>query len=184
MPLIAFEGKSPRTDSSCFIAPDSWIIGDVEIGNDSSVFFYCVLRGDIQPIRIGSRTNIQEHSLLHTSHGMSPVIVGDNVTVGHRAILHGCTVGNNSLIGMGATVLDDATIGENSIVGAHSLVTKGTIIPPQSLVVGTPAKVVRSLTATELDSLKESANHYVELANEYRLLLPTSDKSSNCTMRD
>ena len=174
MALIEFEGNVPRVDSSCFIAPDAWIIGDVEIGSDSSVFFYSVLRGDIQPIRIGSRTNIQEHSLIHTSHGMSPVIIGDDVTVGHRAILHGCKVGNNSLIGMGETVLDNAIIGEDSIIGAHSLVTKGTIIPPRSMVVGTPAKVVRSLTAEERSSLKESANHYVELANKYLHLLPAS----------
>lgn len=174
MPIKTFRDRTPQIGRSSFVAPDSWIIGDVEIGPNSSVFFYCVLRGDIQPIRIGARTNIQEHCLIHTSHGMSPVTVGDDVTVGHRAILHGCSVENSSLIGMGATILDDAVIGEGSIVGAHSLVTKGTIIPPRSLVVGTPAKVVRPLTTEELSSLKESANHYVTLAREYQNLLPTS----------
>lgn len=172
MSLVTFECKTPKIATSCFVAPDSWIIGDVEIGTQSSVFFYSVIRGDIQPIRIGARSNIQEHALIHSSHGMAPAMIGDDVTVGHRAILHGCRVENRCLIGMGATVLDNAIIGEESIVGAHSLVSKGTEIPPRSLVIGTPARVIRTLTPKELSFLKESADNYVRLANDYKSLFP------------
>ena len=168
MPTIPFKTDSPRVAPTAFIAPDAWLIGKVSLGEHSSIFFNAVLRGDIQEISIGSHTNVQEHVLVHTSHGMSPVVIGDYVTVGHRAIIHGCSVGNCSLIGMGATILDDAVIGEQSIIGAHSLITKGTIIPPRSLVMGTPGKVVRSLTDAEVAELRTSAEHYVELGKQYR----------------
>jgi carbonic anhydrase/acetyltransferase-like protein (isoleucine patch superfamily) len=169
MPIISFKGDAPAIADSAFIAPDSWVIGRVRIGELSSVFFNSVIRGDIQSITIGMETNLQEHVLVHSSHSMSPVIIGDRVTVGHRAIIHGCCIGDNCLIGMGATVLDDAKIGESSLIGAHSLVTKGTVIPPRSLVVGTPAKVVRTLSDIEISELAASAMHYVELSESYKL---------------
>jgi carbonic anhydrase/acetyltransferase-like protein (isoleucine patch superfamily) len=168
MPTIPFKTDSPQIASSAFVAPDAWVIGRVTVGEHSSIFFNAVLRGDIQPITIGTHTNLQEHVLVHTSHGMSPVVIGDYVTVGHRAIIHGCSVGNGALIGMGATILDDASIGEHSIIGAHSLITKGTIIPSRSLVMGTPGKVVRPLTDAEVAELRRSAEGYVELGAHYR----------------
>jgi carbonic anhydrase/acetyltransferase-like protein (isoleucine patch superfamily) len=171
MPITPFKDTTPCIAPSAFIAPDAWVIGDVSIGDLSSLFFNVVVRGDIQPITIGRETNLQEHVLVHTSHGMSPVVVGDRVTIGHRAIIHGCSIGHNSLVGMGATILDDVLIGENCIIGAHTLVTKGTVVPPGSMVVGTPGKVVRALTEAELANLRTSAQHYVELATEYRKLL-------------
>jgi carbonic anhydrase/acetyltransferase-like protein (isoleucine patch superfamily) len=172
MPVANFNGASPNIDSSAFIAPDAWIIGDVKIGARSSVFFSAVVRGDIQSITLGKETNLQEHVLVHSSHGMSPVVIGDGVTIGHRAIIHGCSIGNYSLIGMGATVLDNARIGEHCVIGAHSLVTKGTIIPPRSLVVGTPAKVARHLTDEEVADILTSAKRYSELADIYLRDLP------------
>lgn len=171
MAIVPFGGVQPTIASSAFIAPDAWIIGKVSIGELSSVFFNVVVRGDIQQITIGARSNLQEHVLVHTSHGLSPVTIGDQVTVGHRAIIHGCTIERCSLIGMGATILDDARIGEHSLIGAHSLITKGMIIPPRSLVMGTPGKVIRTLTNEEISELEASASHYVTLASEYRRTL-------------
>jgi carbonic anhydrase/acetyltransferase-like protein (isoleucine patch superfamily) len=167
MPLLAFRADTPTVAPSAFIAPDAWIIGKATIGDQSSVFFNAVVRGDIQPITVGSRTNLQEHVLVHSSHGMSPVIIGDQVTVGHRAILHGCTIGNCSLIGMGATILDNVTIGEHSIIGAHTLLTKGTVIPPRSLVVGSPGRIIRTVNESEVAELEQSSGHYVELGAQY-----------------
>jgi carbonic anhydrase/acetyltransferase-like protein (isoleucine patch superfamily) len=167
MPIIPFKTDSPQIDPTAFIAPDAWIIGKTRIGARSSVFFNVVVRGDVQPITIGAETNLQEHVLVHSSRGMSPVIIGDRVTVGHRAIIHGCRIGDEAMIGMGATILDDAVIGERSIIGAHTLITKGTVIPPHSLVLGSPGKVVRTLLQQELEELAISAKHYVELGAEY-----------------
>lgn len=178
MSVSKFGKASPSLHQSVFVATGSWIIGQVEIAAESSVFFNAVIRGDIQPIRIGKKTNIQEHALLHTSHGMNPLEIGDGVTVGHRAILHGCSIEDSVLIGMGATILDNAVIGTQSIIGAHCLVTKGTIIPPRSLVYGSPAKVIRQLTAEEVTSLDTSANHYVALAAQYKNEFPRENASS------
>ena len=167
MPIRPFGSNTPSIDATAFVAPDAWIIGKVSVGARTSIFFNAVLRGDIEAITVGSGTNIQEHCLIHTSHGMDPVTIGDNVTIGHRAIIHGCTVGSLSLIGMGATILDNARIGERCIIGAHSLVTKGMIIPPQSLAMGTPAKVIRALTDDEIQSLTASAESYQRLGAQY-----------------
>jgi carbonic anhydrase/acetyltransferase-like protein (isoleucine patch superfamily) len=172
MAVSKFGKASPSLHQSVFVAPGSWIIGNVEIAAESSVFFGAVVRGDIQPIRIGKKTNIQEHALLHTSHGMNPLEIGEGVTVGHRAILHGCNIEDSVLIGMGATILDNAVIGTQSIIGAHCLVTKETIIPPRSLVYGSPAKIIRQLTTAEVSSLETSANQYVELAAQYKREFP------------
>ena len=169
MTIIPFESHSPTISSSSFIAPDAWIIGKVTIEELVSVFFNAVLRGDIEKIHIGAGSNLQEHVLVHTSHGMSEVIVGKNVTVGHRAILHGCRVGDLCLIGMGATILDNAEIGECSIIGAHTLIPKGMKVPPRSLVVGTPGKIVRTITEEEEQELLLSATRYQRLGWKYKM---------------
>jgi carbonic anhydrase/acetyltransferase-like protein (isoleucine patch superfamily) len=176
MPLITFGSNTPSVDSTAFIAPDAWIIGQVVVGARTSVFFNAVLRGDLEPITVGSGSNIQEHCLIHTTHGMDPVTVGDNVTIGHRAIIHGCTIGNGCLIGMGATILDNARIGDNCIIGAHSLVVKGTQIPDRSLVMGTPAKVIRPLTDDELRSNREASESYQRLGAQYAAILSCNNK--------
>ena len=172
MPVISFKEKTPTVSASAFVAPDAWVIGDVSVGDDVSIFFNVVLRGDIEKISIGRGSNLQEHVLVHTSHGMNPATVGEDVTVGHRAIIHGCTIEDRCLIGMGATILDNAVIGEGSIVGAHTLVTKGTIVPPGSLVMGTPGKVIRPLNPEETKSLLASAKGYQDLGAYYRTILP------------
>lgn len=171
MPVIPFKEKTPVVSASAFVAPDAWIIGDTTVGDNVSIFFNAVLRGDIQSIKVGRGTNLQEHTLVHTSHGMSPALIGEDVTVGHRAIIHGCSIGDRCLIGMGATVLDNAEIGDECIIGAHTLIPKGMKIPPRSLVVGTPGKVARQLTDDEIKSLVTSAKGYQELGTTYRELL-------------
>ena len=171
---MTFEGKSPDIDKSTFVAPSADIIGEVEIGTDSSIWFGCVVRGDINCIKIGKRTNIQDLSMLHVTHFTkedrsdgNPTIIGDDVTIGHRVMLHGCEVQNACLIGMSATILDGAIIGEESIVGAGSLVTKNKKFPPRSLIVGSPAKRIRELSDEEVASLYESAKNYVDYKNRY-----------------
>lgn len=168
MPVINFNAKNPDIHQSIFLAPDAWIIGDVEVGELCSVFFGAVLRGDINSISVGARTNIQEHAVLHTSTGLTPCLVGEQVTVGHRAILHGCKIERLCIIGMGAVILDGAHIGEQSIVGAQALVPMGFTAPPRSMILGVPAKIVRTLREDELPALAESSRHYVEKGTEYR----------------
>jgi carbonic anhydrase/acetyltransferase-like protein (isoleucine patch superfamily) len=167
MPVIPYNSIYPRISHNTFIAPDAWIIGDVELEENVSVFFSSVLRGDIQPIRIGAGTNIQEFSQLHTSYEMDPVTIGKGVTVGHRAILHGCTVGDNCIIGMGATVLDNAVIGAGSIVGAHTLIPKGKTFPPRSLIIGSPGRVIREITDDELSEIIDNAKRYEMTGQTY-----------------
>jgi carbonic anhydrase/acetyltransferase-like protein (isoleucine patch superfamily) len=159
---------TPKIHSSCFIAASADIIGNVEIGEHSSVWFQCVLRGDILPIQIGARTNIQDQSILHTTPGGTPTIVGSDVTVGHRVILHGVHVKDRVLIGMGSTLLDGVVVGEDSLIGAGSLVTKGTIIPPKSLVMGSPAKIIRPLKPEEIKMILKSAEGYVKNSARYK----------------
>src|SRR6476620_7212679 len=127
--ILPYRKTWPRIHETAFVAPSADIIGDVEIGAHSSVWFQCVIRGDVNTIRIGSRTNIQDHSMLHVTRKTSPLKIGNEVTVGHRATLHGCTVGNRVLVGMGAIILDDAEIGDDCVVGAGALVTKGVVVP-------------------------------------------------------
>lgn len=169
--IVPFGSHHPRIGAEVFVAPDAWVIGDVELAPNVSVFFGAVLRGDILPIRVGAGTNIQEHSMLHTSHGRAPTIIGESVTIGHRAIVHGCSVGNRCLIGMGAIVLDEAVIEDECLVGAGSLITEGKHFPPRSLILGSPAKVVRQLDDAEVAQLPSGAQHYVALGTEYRRLL-------------
>ena len=174
-----FKDKKPKYGKEVFIAPNAWVIGDVELGDNVTIFFSTVLRGDILPIKIGSRTNIQEHSLLHTSHGRTPTIVGNDVTIGHRAIVHGCTIADSSLIGMGATVLDEAVIEEECIIAAGALVPEGKRIPKRSLVMGVPGKIVRDITDEDLAYIKRAASDYVKVGLEYQSLIKTDSYPSH-----
>jgi len=159
--IFPFKDKKPAIDSSALIIESAQIIGDVVIGEESSVWFNAVVRGDVNYIRIGKRTNIQDGCVLHVARRTLPLIIGDEVTVGHNVTLHACTIGSRCLIGMGAIIMDDAKVGDESIVAAGSLVISGTVIPPGSMVMGAPAKVKRPLTDEEKRSIRESANHYV-----------------------
>lgn len=156
-----YNNIQPTIHPNTFIAPDAWIIGDVEIAEDVSIFFNVVIRGDIQPIRIGRGSNVQEHSLLHTSRGRSPTIVGEQVVVGHRAIIHGCTIGNRCLVGMGAIILDDTVIGDESLIAAGTVIAENKKFPPRSLIMGVPGKVVRTLSDEEVKRQIKSAEEYV-----------------------
>jgi carbonic anhydrase/acetyltransferase-like protein (isoleucine patch superfamily) len=163
-----YQGITPRLDASVFVAPGAQIVGDVEIGKDSSVWFNTVIRGDVHVIRIGSRTNIQDGCVLHVTAGVFPLTIGNSVTVGHGAILHGCTIEDGCLVGMGATVLDNAVIGARSLVAAGSLVRENFRVPPGSLVAGVPATVKRPLTEAEQQGLAEGAENYVRYVRTYR----------------
>ena len=143
------------------------MIGDVVLGEESSVWFNSVVRGDVHYIRIGHRTNVQDLCMLHVTHDTHPLIIGDDVTIGHHVVLHGCTVKDRVLIGMGAIIMDGAVIGEDSVVGAGALVTERTIVPPKSLILGSPAKVKRPVTQKELEWIRESAENYVRYAKTY-----------------
>ncbi len=172
--ILKFKKWFPKISKSAWIAPSADVIGNVKIGSDSSVWFGTVIRGDVHKIRIGKRTSIQDLSMIHVTHYKQedmkdghPTIIGDDVTIGHKVMLHGCTIENGCLIGMSATILDGAVIGEGSIVGAHSLVTANKVFPPHSLIMGSPAKVVKTLTQDEVDSLLEHAARYVKFKNEY-----------------
>ncbi len=165
--LIPYKGKTPIIHPSAFIAEGAIIAGDVKIAEDASIWFNSVVRGDVNYITIGKGTNIQELSSLHVDTGTFPLIIGEYVTVGHNAILHGCTIKDFALIGMGAVILNGAEIGEYSIIGAGALVTEGAKIPPGTLVLGIPAKVKRELTEKEKGLLKHSAEHYIEIAKGY-----------------
>lgn len=169
MPIYELNGIKPVFDEpqSNWIAPDAAVIGRVRIGRDVSIWFGAVVRGDNEEITIGAGSNIQEHSVLHTDMGF-PLQVGEGCTVGHRVILHGCTIGNGSLIGMGAIILNGARIGRNCLVGAGALVTEGKEFPDGSLIVGSPAKVVRSLTEENIARLRKSAEGYVRNGQRFR----------------
>jgi gamma-carbonic anhydrase len=158
----------PRVHDTAFVTDDAILIGDVEIGEDSSVWFGSILRGDVNYIRIGERTNIQDQTIIHVSSKGLPTIVGDEVTVGHRVTLHACHVERGCLIGIGAILMDGVRVGSQSLVGADSLLTPGTQIPPRSLVIGSPARVKRELSEDELSSLDRSWRNYVELKEQYR----------------
>lgn len=168
--LIPYSGKTPKVDDSVFIAPGAYLIGDVSIGKESTVWFNAVLRGDEGPITIGEKCSIQDNVTIHLYEG-HPTTIGDGVTVGHNAILHGCKIGNNCVIGMGSTILDDAEIGDECIIGANTLVTGGKKIPPRSLVVGSPAKVVRELSDKDFELIQSSIDIYVQKGKEYKDVL-------------
>ncbi len=168
--ITPLPGKIPSIGEGVFIAPGAHVIGDVSIGDRVSIFFGAVLRGDLLSISIGSETNIQEHSMLHTTNGRSPTIVGDQVTIGHRALVHGCTVGNRCLVGMGSIILDDTVIEDECLIGAGTLITEGKRIPAGSMVLGSPGKVVRALTDSERAGLRAAAAGYVETGALFRTI--------------
>lgn len=165
--IRSYKGISPRIASSAFVEASAQIIGDVEIGANSSVWFNCVLRGDCYHIRIGESTNIQDGTIIHVTQGRFATIIGNFVTVGHSVVLHGCTIADRCLIGIGAIVLDNVTIGEESFIAAGSLVTPGTVIPPRSMVMGSPAKIRRQVTDEEVARIDEHWEHYVAYKNQY-----------------
>lgn len=169
MPIYTLDGVAPQLEDedNIWIAPDAAVIGQVRLGGNVGVWFGAVLRGDNELISIGARSNLQEHCMLHTDPGF-PLTVGEGCTIGHRAILHGCTIGDNSLIGMGAIVLNGARIGRNCLVGAGALVTEGREFPDNSLIVGSPAKVVRSLDDDAAARLRLSAESYVANARRFK----------------
>lgn len=168
MPVYALDKISPRFEDEAtnWIAPDAMVIGNVHVGRNAGFWFGAVARGDNEPITVGADTNIQEHAMMHTDPGY-PLTIGIGCTIGHRAILHGCTIGDNSLVGMGAIVLNGARIGRNSLVGAGALVTEGKQFPDNSLIIGSPARVVRELDEKAIAGLRASAAHYVANARRF-----------------
>ncbi|MBI5587746.1 MAG: gamma carbonic anhydrase family protein [Deltaproteobacteria bacterium] len=165
--LMPYKGVLPRLGENVYIEDSARVIGDVEIGRDSSVWFNAVVRGDVHYIRIGARTNVQDNCTLHVTKDIFPLIIGNDITIGHNVILHGCTVKDRCLIGMGAIILDNAEIGEDSIIGAGALVKEGTKVPPGSLVVGVPGKVAREVRPEEKARILKSAMNYIEYAKNY-----------------
>lgn len=173
MAIYELDGKSPQIAETAWVAPDANLIGQIVLEEATSVWFGCTLRGDNEEIRVGAGSNIQENTVCHTDMGF-PLIIGAGVTVGHKAMLHGCVIGDNSLIGMGATVLNGAKIGKNCLIGAGALITEGKVIPDGSLVMGVPGKVVRQLDETGIQGLRNSALGYqanaIRFANSLKLV--------------
>ena len=166
--LMPFGGRAPRVHPDAWIADEAVVVGDVEIGAASSVWFHAVVRGDIHAIRIGARTNVQDNATIHVVGGRFGTTIGDGVTIGHNAVVHGCTLEDGVLIGMGAIVLDGAVVGRDSLVGAGAVVTPGTVVPAGSVVLGNPGRVVRALPPEERARLADAAARYVELGARYR----------------
>jgi len=167
--ILTFDGRVPEVDASAFVAENATLIGAVTLGPESSVFYGSVLRADRDSITLGARSNLQDNVTVHCDPG-APVVIGSGVSVGHAAVIHGCTIEDDCLIGMSATVLNRAVIGRQSLVAAGAVVLEDTIIPPRSLVAGVPAKVRRQLTDDEVEGLRRNASTYVELAREHRTL--------------
>ncbi|MBI4487139.1 MAG: gamma carbonic anhydrase family protein [Acidobacteria bacterium] len=166
--LRACRGQLPRVHPTAYIDDSAQVIGDVEIGEESSVWMCAVIRGDVHRIRIGKRTNIQDSSVVHAMRGTHPTTIGDNVTVSHAAVVHGCTIADQCLIGMGAILLNGAQVGRHSIVAAGTLLVEGTTVPPRSLVMGSPGKVKRLLTDVEVAHIQELADRYVSYRLDYQ----------------
>lgn len=167
MPLYSHKGRVPRLGKDVYVAPNATLIGDVEIGDESSIWFGAVVRGDVFPIRIGARTNIQDNAVVHVTGGEAQTIIGDDVTVGHLALVHGCTIGSRCLIGMGAVLLDHAVVEDECFIAAGALVPPRARIPSRSLAVGRPARVVRTLRDEELENIRVSSARYVEYARDF-----------------
>ena len=167
MTVFALKGVSPKLGTGVFVSPSASVIGDVVLGDESSVWFGTVLRGDVFPIRIGTRTNVQDNAVVHVTGGKASTTIGDDVTVGHLALIHGCAIGNRCLIGMGSILLDGAVIEDECLVAAGSLVPPGMRIPARSLVMGRPAKVVRRLESNDLEHIREAAALYVGYARDF-----------------
>lgn len=167
MAVFALDDLAPTLHESVWVAETASVIGNIEMAEDSSVWFGAVMRGDNEPIRVGARSNVQDNAVLHSDPGQ-PLTIGEDVIIGHQVMLHGCTIGNGCLIGIGATILNGAQIGEGSIIGAHALVTENKVIPPNSLVVGSPGRVVKTLGEAEANFLKLNAQVYVKNAKRFR----------------
>ncbi len=165
--IRTFQGIKPMVPKSCFVEETAVVIGNVVMGEECSVWFNAVIRGDVNHIRIGNRTNVQDLCMLHVTHDTHPLVIGSDVTIGHHVVLHGCTIQDRVLVGMGAIIMDGAVIGEDSVIGAGALVVESTIVPPKSLILGSPAKVKRQVTVKELAWVKESAENYVRYAGQY-----------------
>ena len=165
--IRSYRGIRPQLGKRVYIDLTAVLVGDIQIGDDSSVWPFVAARGDVNHIHIGDRTNIQDGSVVHTDPGC-PAIIGKNVTVGHLVMLHGCVIEDDCLIGIGSTILNKAKIGKNSIIGANALVTENKVIPERSLVLGSPGKVVRQVTDEEIKSIKENAEHYVANYKKYK----------------
>jgi carbonic anhydrase/acetyltransferase-like protein (isoleucine patch superfamily) len=165
--IRAFQGILPVVPKSVYVEDTAVVIGDVVMGEDCSIWFHAVVRGDVNYIRIGARTNVQDLCMLHVTHDTHPLIIGSDVTIGHNVVLHGCTVKDRVLIGMGAIIMDGAVIGEDCVVGAGALVTEHTVVPPRSLILGSPAKVKRPVSRQELAWIMESAQNYIKYAGQY-----------------
>ena len=163
-----FKGTWPTAAESVFVADTARVIGDVELGEDVSIWYGSVLRGDVGSIRVGARSNVQDLSMLHMSSGISNTVIGEEVTIGHRVVIHGATIGDGALIGMGAILLDNCEIGSEAVVAAGAVITAGTKVPPRTLIVGTPAKVVRDLKDGEWQQGRLLAARYVEVAKAHR----------------
>jgi carbonic anhydrase/acetyltransferase-like protein (isoleucine patch superfamily) len=167
MPLYALDGIAPQIDPDVgWIAPTAVLVGDIVVGPEVGIWFGVVARGDIETITIGARSNVQENCVLHTDTGY-PLVIGENCTIGHSAIVHGCTIGDNTLVGMGATVLNGARIGKNCLIGANALITEGKDIPDNSMVVGAPGRVIRQIDAEGVRNLAASAERYVRNARRF-----------------
>ena len=167
MAIYELDGVAPRVAASAWVADNAQVLGDVIIGEGASVWFGVTVRGDTDTITIGAGSNVQDGSVLHADDGV-PLTIGDNVTVGHQVMLHGCTIGDGSLIGIGAIVLNGAQIGKGCLVGAGSLVTEGKVFPDGSMILGSPARVVKSLSPEQIEGLRRSAQHYTQNAERYR----------------
>jgi carbonic anhydrase/acetyltransferase-like protein (isoleucine patch superfamily) len=169
---LSYRGVMPTIDETAFIAPNATIIGDVEIGAETGIWFGCVIRGDVHEIRIGSRTNIQDLTMVHVAKGKFGTYIGDDVTIGHSAIIHACTLEDRSFVGMGATVMDGCVIEQGGMLGANALLSPGKRIPAGELWAGVPARKVRDLTQEEIEFFKVSADRYADLAQEYVKSIP------------
>ncbi|HSV54637.1 MAG TPA: gamma carbonic anhydrase family protein [Burkholderiaceae bacterium] len=167
MAVYELDGTAPRLADSAWVADSAQVMGNVELAEDASIWFGTVVRGDTETIRIGRGSNIQDLSVLHADIG-KPLTVGENVTVGHKVMLHGCTIGDESLIGIGAVVLNGAKIGKNCLVGAFALVTEGKEFPDGSMIIGSPAKAVRQLSPEQIEGLRMSAKHYIDNARRFK----------------
>jgi carbonic anhydrase/acetyltransferase-like protein (isoleucine patch superfamily) len=169
LPLImSYKGISPNLGAGAFVAPFAVVLGAVDLGDKANVWFHSVVRGDVHSIKIGAMTNIQDHCVLHVTGGKNPIVMGQRVMVGHRAVLHGCEIHDNALIGIGALVLDTAVVEESAVVAAGAIVTPGTVIPSGMIAMGAPAKPVRPRTTEELDDHHRSVENYAEYAENFK----------------
>ena len=165
--IIKYKNKIPVISKTCFIANSTNIIGDVKIGSETNIWFGTTIRADMHYIRIGKRTNIQDNSIIHVTTDIAPTIIGNGITIGHGAIIHGCTIKDNCLIGMGSIIMDEVVINEGSMIAAGALIPPKTIVPKNTLMVGSPAKPIRKLRPIEKNEIFERAQHYIDLANDY-----------------